>query len=513
MIFPKKNYLILLFMVLATPCLAQVSQTASVENLANVSFNPDFRLFAVMAALNAAGYDYEAPGREMSEVRKRVREDLKRADAKTLAQLRAFYQEHSLNLDPHRQVAAYISLGLLIDGPPDFKLAVSKKDMPDDVLQIAGFEEIVKNLHASVDLTALWRRYEASYTSELARYRPVLVDVIRQTLAYFRIPPRIVLDRQIVVIPDLLGPQRLVNARNMEKSYFIVLGPALSPEENREQLQHEYLHFLLDPLIAKFGTPLLKHEELLDLAQSQPHIRSEYQNRYLMVVAESLVEALILRLNPRPEPDREMVGLFRRGLIFTPYFLRVLQLYEEDSTLSLPGHVETIFADVDAKTVRADERRIAELSSAFLQEDQAKATLQREEQQQRLKAAHLTTVLTEAQDLIRQERYDAASSKLEGLLKQDPTNAVALFYLAQIAAQKQDYVKAFGLYRQADASPEATASIRAWSRLRMANYLASQGRWEEARERFNQVIGMEGELDGAREQAQNALEQLRREEQ
>ncbi len=481
---------------------------ASVENLANVSFNADIRVFAVMAALNAAGYDYETPDRQMSAARQLVRQEVKKADPKLLGRLQSFYMEHRQNMDPVRQAAAFVSLALLIEGPPEFRLAVSKKDLPEDVLQVVGFEELVRDLFQQINLARLWNACQGYYTTELAAYRPVFLDLIRQTLTYFRIPPRIVLDRQIVIIPELVGPSRLVNARNLEKTYYIIPGPLNRPGENREQLQHEYLHFLLDPLIEKFGTPLLKYEKLLDLAQNQPHVQPEYQNRYMMVVAESLVETLILRMNPTPDPNRDLVALFRRGLIFAPYFYRALAAYEADQAQTMPAYVETLFAGVTDKIVREDAVSIAQLESPYLQQEEIKRQAEREEQQRRLRASRLNTLLLEAQDSMRQQQYDVARTKLQEVLQQDPESASAYFYLAQVASQEKDHETAFSMYQRADQSKTATPVIHAWSKLRMARYLASKGDFAQARAYFTEVVQMQGELDGAREQAQSSLAEL-----
>jgi len=484
---------------------------ATVENLANVSFNADIRVFAVMAALNAAGYDYETSDRQMSAARQMVRQEVRKADAKLLGRLQAFYIEHRQNMDAVRQAAAFVSLALLIEGPPEFRLAVSKKDLPEDVLQVAGFEELVRELFQQIDLNRLWNAVQGHYTAELAAYRPVFLDLIRQTLAYFRIPPRIVLDRQIVVIPELIGPSRLVNARNLEKTYYILPGPVSRPGENRAQLQHEYLHFLLDPLIEKFGSSLTKYEKLLDVAQNQPHVRSEYQNRFTMVVAESLVDTLILRMNPTADPNRDLVALFRRGLIFSPYFYRALASYEADQTQTMPAYVETLFAGVTEKIVREDEAAIVQLELKYSQQEEVKRQAEREEQQRRLRASRLNTLLLEAQEAVRQQQYEVARTKLQEVLQQDPDNATAYFYLAQVASQQKDHATAFSLYQRADQSKTATPVIHAWSKLRMARYLASEGNFIQARAYFNEVAQMQGELDGAREQAQGALAELPRE--
>ena len=331
----------------------------ALEGLANVRFQADVRVFSTMAALNLAGFDFEAAGQQMSPVRQSLRQALKGVSPDIRARLQAFYAEHRRNRRDIDQLASYLSLALLLGNAPDFVLAVDKRNVPEDVNPILGFEVLVSELYVKGKLGALWPRYQAVYEAELASYRPVLVELIRQTLNYFKIPPRIVMDRQIVLIPDLLGPKNIVNARNVGTSYHVILGPVDRPGDNRIQLQHEYLHFLLDPLIEKYGSLLHRHEDLLNLAQNQPNTKPEYQNHFMMVVTESLVEALILRLNPPKEGgdiDPALVSLYRRGLIFTPFFYRAFPLYEKTDMSTFPSYIEPLFQQVDEGKIRADEK-------------------------------------------------------------------------------------------------------------------------------------------------------------
>ncbi len=60
--------------VISGPLSVLMGQSSdSVEALVNMNLTVDVRIFTVMAALNAAGFDYETPGRERSEVRRAER--------------------------------------------------------------------------------------------------------------------------------------------------------------------------------------------------------------------------------------------------------------------------------------------------------------------------------------------------------------------------------------------------------------------------------------------------------
>jgi tetratricopeptide (TPR) repeat protein len=508
-------------LLLAWMCVTSLSAAASapqartpvgvaqdVQDLANIDFSADVRVFAVMAALNAGGYEYEAQGREMSPLRKRVRQALLHADPELLGRLTGFYRAHLGSIEPSQQHAAYISLALLLSGPPDFQLMIDKKDLPDDPLRVLGFESLVSELYLRTGLEGLWRSCESEYRRELLAYRPVLVDVIKQTLGYFRIPPRIVLDSRIVLIPDLLGPGDIVNARNVGKVYHIVVGPAERPEDVRTQLQHEYLHFIVDPLMEKYAPLVAKHEHLLDLAQNQPRIKPQFQNQFGMLVTESLVETLLLRLNPPEDLDRSLVALFRQGLIFAPYFHRGLSSFQAGETLTFPAYLQTLLEGVQDSAVRKEEAAIAELEAEYSAQSAVAARAQREQEAAQEKRLKLRGLVQEGEALLRQKQFSGAREKLQEVLSEDSEHGLALFYLAQAAAQEQKHEEAFALFERTVRSQSSTPAVRAWARLRMGSYLASKGRYDEARSCFSEVQAMTGDLQGAPEEARRLLEQL-----
>jgi len=491
-----------------TPAPRQDASRQALEGLANVRFQTDLRVFATMAALNLAGFDFESPGQQMSEARKALRQALTGVNPEVRAKLQAFYAEHRRNRSDIDQLASYLSLALLLGNAPDFVLSVDKRNVPEDVIPILGFEELVAELYIKGNLGAIWPRYQAAYEAELIGYRPVLVELIRQALNYFKIPPRIVMDRQIVLIPDLLGPKNIVNARNVGNSYHVILGPVDNPNDSRTQLQHEYLHFVLDPLIEKYSPLLHRHEDLLNLAQNQPNIKPEYQNRFMSVVTESLVEALIVRLNPPAEIDPALVELYRRGLIFAPFFYRAFPLYEKTDISTFPSYVEPLFQQVDEGKVRADEKWAVGIETQLRAANATKRQEQASQEESARKRAAERDLLLEAEKLMRSGQLQPARAKLEELVKQNDSNAYAYFYLAQISSQEKAHDKAFELYGRAAALTAATPAIRAWSKIRMGAYLASQNQFADARRLFDEVAGMNGELDGAKERALELAKQL-----
>jgi len=492
-----------------SPVLAQLtpSQADTLEDIVNIDFRVDIRLFTVMAALNVAGFDFERPGAEMSPTRIALRKELENLDPDLKIRLKSFHRSWSPSRAQSIQ-SAYTSLALLIGGPPDFELLDNLTDIPGEAIQISGFSELLPEFYRKASIESLWEKYRPVYIRELEKYRPVAKKVVIDTLKYFRIPARVVLDRQIIIMPDLLGYQDIVNARNLEKTYYIVVGPTEKAESNYYQLQHEYLHFLIDPLIRKYGGRLMELRTLLDLADDQPGISSEFRGRFLLIVGESLIEALLSRFHPPENLEAHEVRLSRQGFIFTPAFIRALDEFEKTPEIRLPLFLAKTFNALSESVIEDDQKRITRIRKLLVREQSAaEAARQRElEEQQRRQAAR--NRFNAAGLMIRQGEWEKARTILEELLAEDPENGNIFFYLAQIEAHGRHYDKALELYLRTVEAPNVPAWVRARALLQVGRFYANDGKFKEARQVFNQVLQLEGDLKGAAKEARELLNRL-----
>ncbi|MEE2822867.1 MAG: tetratricopeptide repeat protein [Acidobacteriota bacterium] len=480
------------------------------EDLANINFTADVRVFAVMATLNAAGFNYETPGREISQTRQLIREKIKKIDPGLLEELQTFYRNHNLKADDHDQQIAYTSLALLLSSPPDFQVTVQETELPEDVKEVLGFEKLVTRFYQEADIESLWHSQQPVYEEELASYRILTRDLIAQTLRYFRIPSRVVLDRQIILIPDLLNAKAVVNVRNLDLVYYVVVGPTDNASENYRQIQHEYLHFLIDPLIEKFGMTLIEHGDVLDIAHAQPQLKPQFRNKFFLLVAESLIESVLLRLHDPEHTDRELARLFRQGLIFAPYFSRGLKRYELDTEMiAFPAYVEVLLDNLEGTIIERDEREIVALENKIEETQQKEWEAQQKEIDKIARLNRLNSLLNEAAVLLSNREFQSAKIILQEIVLDDPYNGVAYFYLAQIASQTEQHEQALEYYKQAANAPGVATWAQAWSLVRIAKYHAIQGEIEEALTFFDRVSELEGNLRGAKEEAQKATDQLR----
>lgn len=485
------------------------SGQSTIDEIANIDIRTDVRIFTVMAAATAAGFGLNAGSDRQGELAASLRRDLADLDPGLRDRLQALFDARRFRSERDRHTA-YTSLALLLTGPPDFRIRSDAPEIPPDVRMILGFEELLPEFYQKARIAILWERYRPQYERELETYRPVILNVIHRTIEYFHIPPRIVLDRSIVVMSDLLGLRNVVHARNLERTYFIVLGPAKEPEDNFIQLQHEYLHFLIDPLIEKSGGQLLRERSLMELAEEQPHVERDFRGRFLLIVGESLIEAVLHRLHPT-DFDRdhaETVTQFRRGLIFFPFFMRELAKYESAGKEPFPAYLAATLSSIPEGEVRDDAVQVLQWETQLAARDQAEQASRQQEQARAERRAQVNALLEEAGRLIEQKAWSEARMRLERLLEIDPDNGNALFYLGQIAAQQQKHEEAVGYYSRAEASNTAEPWVKAWCSVRLGRYFAYQQKFDEARRKFEGVLTLGDDFRGARRAAEESLAQL-----
>lgn len=490
--------------------LPEIKTKDGIADMANVDFKTDIRIFTVMAALNAAGFDFETEEREISPVRAKIMEKISSLPPSTYTELRLQYQATNL-WAPETTHAAYTSLALLLEGPPEFNYREQLINAPHGIEVIRGFETLLPDFYNNAGIEQLWREFQPLYQEELQRYRPIVNRVITETLDYFRIPAKIYLDRNIVIIPDLLAYQDIVNARNVEDVYYIVVGPTDDPEKNFIKLQHEYLHFLIDPLIREERETLRKSEAFLEVARKQPLFPEELWNDYPLLVTECLIESILHRNHPGEEgeekkPGRRTLDLIQRGMILSPYFERRLAFYESKTTsdVALPQFLRTMLSEIPKEEIKKDFEK-----AKLIQKELEKAEKEMEEQAKIQQAQRQRRqLLDQAGSLIARSRFDEATTALDQLLEMSPEDGHAYFYLAQISAKKGDWKKARQLHLRTIESEGLEPWIYAHSLVQIGRINAAEGLYQEARENFEQVMEMEGDFDDARKEAEFLLGKL-----
>jgi tetratricopeptide (TPR) repeat protein len=475
----------------------------AIDGLVNLRFLPDVRVFAAMAAINAAGFDLDAENAAVNASRRLVRERLTRLPPGLRTRLQQFYRERDSERDPFAQQSKYISYALFLGGPPEFPLPIRPQDLPPEVAPVAGFETLLQELWTKGGLDRLWAEIRPSYVAEAESYRPLLRDMIVESLRYLRIDARVSLDRRVIFIPDLLNAFGIVNARNVGDDYFVVVGPTRRDGKLTASVRHEYLHYLLDPLVAKYRAYLPDAAPFLKRTSQMPEALPSYKDDFPLMVSESLVRAVDIRLR-LAAPAARSEGIlqdYERGWILVPYFDETLQKFEQGtpSVLELfPGILEGILWDAEA---RRDEA-MAQLKRELTSRSASASPAQDLPQEPRSRAREL---LDQANSLLLARRFDEAEPLLKQALLEEEGNPNALFGLAQIAVRRMELEAALDLYERAAANSRDQAWIAGWSLVHRGNIYGQLGNIARARAEWNRVLLLKGNLRGAAEAASKAL--------
>ena len=313
-----------------------MSGAAQAQNKATLDVNET--LFSVIAAINVCGYDQELT--ISSPVRLQVRSELAEAAGSPQAAAAAkemclFYRDHH-QADAAHELAQYISLALSLGDPPDFKPKWEEADLPPDASYVLGFVPLLKRYAAAAKLHSVWLKHAGQYDALIEQYHEAVARMIASTDTYLRMPLAGYLGRSYTIYLEPMGAPGEINSRNyLHDYYFIVVSPA-DNNIHMADLRHTYLHFVLDPLIAKRATALQRIKPILASVQSAP-LDEEYKNDTGLLLIESLIRAIEARTPADPKmPDKERLALVKRdeqeGFILTGYFYNQLRDFEKENT-------------------------------------------------------------------------------------------------------------------------------------------------------------------------------------
>ena len=210
--------------------------------------------------------------------------------------------------------------------PPDFTPRVKESDMPPDSTYVLGFVPLLKQYYAAANLHSIWLKHQAEYLALIDRYHEPVAHMITATDTYLRMPLAGYLGRSFTVYLEPMSAPGQVNSRNyLQDYYYLVISPS-GENIHIDALRHTYLHFVLDPLIAKRATALQQLKPVLVAVQKAP-MAEDYKHDPGLLVVECVIRAIEARTPFDPKlPEKERQAMLQRdeaeGFIFTRLFLR-----------------------------------------------------------------------------------------------------------------------------------------------------------------------------------------------
>ncbi|HEY7183252.1 MAG TPA: tetratricopeptide repeat protein, partial [Blastocatellia bacterium] len=448
----------------------------------NTDIGVDKRVIVMMAALNIAGYDYESGNRQLSALRRQIREDLQGIDPGLVQRLRAYFQKHHKGENDVTAVAPYLSLALSMTEPPAFTIDAPADRLPNEVREIADFALLLEEFYRVTGFSKLMPKYVAAYVNVAQNYGAPAGVALGAALSYLHTDPILELPplytprktsassskaddkkgdkkpvqeaavdtpnrvRLFIIIPDLLNATGVANLRVVRDTYFLLLGPTTEP--NVEAMRRAFLTFVLDPLTERQVKEVAAiREPLKKLMESRgDRLDKEYseRNAYFLIsdslarATDARMDALGLAARRKSAEDESLYDLslgYDRGAVLVYHFYDQMKAYESVG-VNIRDYISAMLGNIDFKR---ESKRLDEYAQRLDHGKQLRAeaksvatpppTISNADE-------NLVARIAEADQLIKARKYDEAKTALESALKDQPNNARVLYGLADVMSKK-----------------------------------------------------------------------------
>ena len=448
----------------------------------NIEILTDNRVIATMAALNAAGFDFEPGNRALSPLRQQLREDLKKLNPSLVRRLRDHLTKHSQGRNDAAAVAPYLSLALTLTDAPVFSIDTPVDKLPEDVREITEFALLLQEFWRDAKFGLLMPKYKQAYDLAAKTYPGSTASAVANVIQYLHTEPILELPpsyiplaqggsratiegglkamnriRKFVVMPNLMNASTSVNVRVVRDTYYVLIGATVDPHA---AVRRAFLRFTIDPLIDRAIKEVAAiRSDLRKLSDSRgDKLALEYKegNAYFLI-ADSFARAVDARLDGleslvgrkfdderafqkalADEHERALYELsfpYERGAVLVYHFYDQMRQAENagiDVKQFLNSLLQNIRFDVETTRLTDYAQRLERykatremaaktapnLSSAISNADEG-----------------VIKQLDEADRLIRSEQYNEARTILKTVLQQKSNNARAYFGLAEIGSK------------------------------------------------------------------------------
>jgi tetratricopeptide (TPR) repeat protein len=451
----------------------------------NATIQPDLRLFTMMAALNAAGFDVEVASSQYHPVRETVRKYAKEVDPELIGRMKDFYNSRKGAQTDDAQLPKYISLAVNLTDAPSFKPVAREEALPPDARSVIGFVDLMREFYEKAHLSQHWTELRPEYERAIAQVAPLLREAVVRTDAYMRIPLGGFAQRSMAIYLELAAPLNTVNVRSNQDSYYVVIGDSSNPKI--DDIRHAYLHFQLDGLVTTNISRIQNSTQLLNLVKQAQGVDPAYTSEFHVMAAESLIRAMELRLDRMPagRAKESVDAFYRSGLLLTPYFYGALEEYEagdagfRDSFVNMARNIQ----------LKTEQARFQETFYKIAAPQKAAARPEVPQPPPDPPQDPLRNLLREAQTAFNAgdlEKAQAAFAKVLSDLDRD--NGSAMYGLALIASKKDDSQEARQYFERAIRSDSTEPGMKVWSYIYLARIFDLECNRARAVEYYQQAI-------------------------
>ncbi len=463
-----------------------------------VTLDSSETIFAILAGLNACGYDVALPSSD--PVRDQVRREVAAAaqssdDAQSAKQaLCQFYTEHR-STDSSVTLSEYESLGLFLGPPPAFALVVKDADVAPDARALIGMVPVLQKFYEAVGVHSIWEKHQPDFSALTAHYHVAVSKLMFDTEIYLKMPSFGYQGRQFTVYLQPMGDPGQINARNYGSNYYVIVSPDRNGTIHTAQIRHTYLHYLLDPLALKFPAQIQHLSSLLPAVQNAP-MEDGFKRDAGLLVTECLIRAIEIRMSlpASSENEREnAVGAAdKQGFILTPYFYDALAGFEKG-----PAGIQNAYGDllagIDIRKEIKSAEQVQFASKAqpdVLRFGQPASNQLLANAEQRLAAGDPSGAQKLAQEALEEKSGDPGQ---------------AFFIMAQVATMSSDVDGAQKYFQQALQNSHE-ANVLAWSHIFLGRILDLREDRAGALDQYRAALSAAAALPEAKAAAQRGLE-------
>ena len=465
------------------------------------------QLFAVMCALDAAGYEASA-GVAETPGRVQVRKRMLALQGPAAAALRKYYAEHALG-DSGATFSRFVSFALVAGPPPDFRFELRRDDLPPEALALEGFNPILANFYEEAKLGELWKFYQPDYEQGVESLRAPVSDLVFTASNYLREIVRTGPRSFSVYVEPLAGDKTIF--RTFGDQYALVVRPSNDPP--MDDIRHAFLHFMLDPIAIRYRVQASKASPLLANAAHAPLLPVDLRDDFPAFFDECFVRAVELRLRRLSPADLASAIDQAEG----SGYVMVRSIYAglsgfEKSEPAMGYYLPDLIKGID---VAAEQRRLSGVKFA----EAAPAADAPPENIRAAKPAAssnpLDDDLAEGQRQISARNGAAAAASFERVLAAHPEDERATYGLAVASAlqgkpdqARELFTKVIAASQNPLAGPGAQPDPGnlSWSHIYLGRMYDVEGKRDLAVVEYRAALAVAGAPDSARTAAQRGIE-------
>jgi hypothetical protein len=493
-----------------TPATKAPSSAATGDARRSVSVDSRPQLFAVMCALDAAGYASGVSAADDTPGRIQLRKRMQALQGPAVVALRKYYTEHALG-DSGATFSRFVSFALVAGPPPDFKFELRRDDLPPEALTLDGFNAILANFYGEAKLDELWKFYKPDYENGVESLRAPVSNLVFTVSNYLREIIRSNSPRTFSVYVEPLAGGKTI-FKTFGDQYALVVRPSSDPP--MDDIRHAFLHFILDPIAIRYRVQASKASPLLEFAARAPQLPVDLHDDFSAFFDECLVRAVELRLRRLSPGDLASAIDQAEGsgyVLVRPIYAGLSGFEKSEPAMGyyLPDLIKGI--DVDAEQRRLRGVKFAEAAPA------REAPPENIQMAAKPAAASnpLDDDLAEGQRQISARNGAAAAASFERVLASHPEDERATYGLAVASALQGKPDQARELFTKviaaaqnplADPAAHPDPANLSWSHIYLGRMYDVEGKRDLAVVEYRAALAVAGAPDSARSAAQRGIE-------